>query len=79
MQSRLSMHLSPRCGARTRTGRPCRSPAMADGRCRNGHPRLGLALKPAGADPAGAQEDTRAGDDLDVAKAASLAGLMDAD
>ena len=52
---------------------------MVNGRCRNGHPRLGLALKPAGADPAGAQEDTRAGDDLDVAKAASLAGLMDAD
>jgi hypothetical protein len=24
----------PRCGARTRTGKPCRSPAMANGRCR---------------------------------------------
>ena len=34
MQSRLPMHLSPRCGARTRTGRPCRSPAMVNGRCR---------------------------------------------
>ncbi len=34
MQSRLGMHLSPRCGARTRGGRPCRSPAMANGRCR---------------------------------------------
>ena len=30
----LAMHLSPRCGARTREGMPCRSPAMANGRCR---------------------------------------------
>ncbi|WP_305798588.1 HGGxSTG domain-containing protein [Tropicimonas sp. IMCC6043] len=28
------MHLSPRCGAKTRSGSPCRSPAMANGRCR---------------------------------------------
>jgi hypothetical protein len=36
MQSKLPMHLSPRCGAmtRTETGTPCRSPAMANGRCR---------------------------------------------
>ena len=34
MQSRLPMHLSPRCGARTRNGTPCRSPAMTNGRCR---------------------------------------------
>ena len=34
MQSRMPMHLSPRCGARTRKRRPCRSPAMANGRCR---------------------------------------------
>jgi hypothetical protein len=34
MQSRLPMHLSRRCGARTRSGRPCRSPAMPNGRCR---------------------------------------------
>ena len=34
MQSRLAMHRSPRCGARTRRGTPCRSPAMANGRCR---------------------------------------------
>lgn len=34
MQSRLPMHRSPRCGARTRAGRPCRSPAMTNGRCR---------------------------------------------
>ena len=34
MQSRLPMHRSPRCGARTRAGRPCRSPAMPNGRCR---------------------------------------------
>ena len=25
---------SPRCGARTRTGKPCRAPAMACGKCR---------------------------------------------
>jgi hypothetical protein len=25
---------APRCGARTRSGCPCRSPAMANGRCR---------------------------------------------
>ena len=25
---------SPRCGARTRTGMPCRAPAMACGKCR---------------------------------------------
>jgi hypothetical protein len=24
----------PRCGARTRSGNPCRSPTMANGRCR---------------------------------------------
>ena len=35
MQRRLSMHLSPRCGARTRGGRPCRSPAVREkARCR---------------------------------------------
>ncbi|MGA7383892.1 MAG: HGGxSTG domain-containing protein [Methylocella sp.] len=28
------MHLSPRCGARTRSGTPCQSPAMANGWCR---------------------------------------------
>ncbi len=26
--------LSPRCGAKTRKGAPCRSPAMPNGRCR---------------------------------------------
>ena len=31
---RLPMHLSPRCGARTRNGHPCQSPAMPNGRCR---------------------------------------------
>ena len=31
----LPMHLSPRCGARTRQGSPCRSPAVKGrGRCR---------------------------------------------
>jgi len=34
MQSRLPMHRSPRCGALTRSGSPCRSPAMPNGRCR---------------------------------------------
>ncbi len=34
MQSQLPMHLSPRCGARTRAGSRCRSPAMPNGRCR---------------------------------------------
>jgi hypothetical protein len=34
MQSKLSMHLSPRCGAPTRRGSSCRSPAMRNGRCR---------------------------------------------
>ena len=34
-QSKLAMHRSPRCGARTRKGETaCRSPAMANGRCR---------------------------------------------
>ncbi|HRD87320.1 MAG TPA: HGGxSTG domain-containing protein [Accumulibacter sp.] len=28
------MHLSPRCHARTRSGTPCQSPAMPNGRCR---------------------------------------------
>jgi hypothetical protein len=27
-------HASPRCGARTRTGAPCKGPAMPAGRCR---------------------------------------------
>ena len=30
----LPMHLSKRCGARTRRSTPCRSPAMLNGRCR---------------------------------------------
>jgi hypothetical protein len=34
MQSRLPMHRSRRCGARTRNGSQCQSPAMASGRCR---------------------------------------------
>jgi hypothetical protein len=34
MQGRFPMHLSPRCLARTRRGTPCKSPAMANGRCR---------------------------------------------
>ena len=27
-------NLAPRCGAKTRRGTPCRSPAMSNGRCR---------------------------------------------
>jgi hypothetical protein len=34
MQNKLPMHLSRRCGARTRSGSPCRSAAMPNGRCR---------------------------------------------
>jgi hypothetical protein len=34
MQSTLPMLTSPRCGARTRAGLPCRAPAMPNGRCR---------------------------------------------
>jgi hypothetical protein len=34
MQSSLPMHLSQRCGARTRKHSRCRSPAMTNGRCR---------------------------------------------
>ena len=35
MESELPMRFSPRCGARTRRGRPCQSPAVAGkARCR---------------------------------------------
>jgi hypothetical protein len=34
MPSELPMHLTPRCGARTRGGTSCRAPAMPNGRCR---------------------------------------------
>jgi len=34
MQSKLPMHLSRRCGARTRSENLCQSPAMPNGRCR---------------------------------------------
>jgi hypothetical protein len=34
MQSKLPMHLSLRCGARTRKGSQCQAPAMRNGRCR---------------------------------------------
>jgi hypothetical protein len=34
MQSNLPMHLSRRCGARTRRGSLCQSPGMSNGRCR---------------------------------------------
>jgi hypothetical protein len=36
------MHQAKRCGARTRSGKPCQSPAMANGRCRmHGGPSSG--------------------------------------
>jgi len=31
---KLAMHLSTRCGARTRSANVCQSPAMPNGRCR---------------------------------------------
>ena len=34
MQRRLTMLESRECGAKTRKGTPCRSPAMRNGRCR---------------------------------------------
>jgi uncharacterized protein YjcR len=34
MQRRLAMLESRQCGAKTRKGAPCRSPAMRNGRCR---------------------------------------------
>src|SRR5262249_57117643 len=34
MRDKLPMHLSPRCGARTRSGNACQAPAMPNGRCR---------------------------------------------
>jgi hypothetical protein len=30
----LDMHRAKRCGARTRSGKPCQSPAMPNSRCR---------------------------------------------
>ena len=30
----LQAHAAPRCGARNRAGKSCRSPAMTNGRCR---------------------------------------------
>ena len=32
--AQIPMQLSPRCGAKTRSGKPCQSPAMPNGRCR---------------------------------------------
>jgi hypothetical protein len=38
----LDMHWAKRYGAKTRRGKPCHSPAMANGRCRmHGGPSLG--------------------------------------
>jgi hypothetical protein len=35
MQTKSLMHLSPRCGARSKSsGKPCQFPAMKNGRCR---------------------------------------------
>lgn len=34
MHRDLNMHLSPRCGAKTRSDTPCSGPAMPNGRCR---------------------------------------------
>jgi hypothetical protein len=41
----LDMHRAKRCGARTRSGKPCPSPAMANGTCRmHGGPSPGAPL-----------------------------------
>jgi len=34
MRSAYAMHLTPRCGAYTRSSSPCCGPAMPNGRCR---------------------------------------------
>jgi hypothetical protein len=34
MQSKLPMHMSQRCGAKTRAKTHCQAPAMENGRCR---------------------------------------------
>jgi hypothetical protein len=40
----LHMQQAPRCGAKTRKGSPCQSPAMPNGRCRvHGGPSPGSA------------------------------------
>ena len=40
-----SAHSAPRCGARTRSGTPCRAPAMPNGRCRmHGGPSPGAPV-----------------------------------
>lgn len=42
---KLAMHISPRCGAKTRNGGACASPAMANGRCRmHGGPSPGAPI-----------------------------------
>src|SRR3954454_5045294 len=42
----LDMHRAKRCRARTRSGKPCQSPAMANGRCRmHGGPSPGAAKR----------------------------------
>src|SRR5215207_4940374 len=47
VQSRLRMHLSPRCGVRPRGGRPCRSPAVrGKARCRMHGARAGAPKGP---------------------------------
>lgn len=34
VEKQMTTAIKPRCGARTRMGRPCRAPACANGRCR---------------------------------------------
>ena len=46
-QQLLPMHLSPRCGARTRSGTPCRSPAVqGKRRCRMHGGAIGSGARP---------------------------------
>jgi hypothetical protein len=52
MQGKSPMHLGRRCGARTRSGSRCRSPAMPNGRCRmHGGPSLARSASPQTREP----------------------------
>ncbi len=56
-----SMHLSPRCGAKTRRGSPCRSPAMPNGRPAPSSARSGADRAPARPPRPGLQAGGRTG------------------
>src|SRR6266702_7665850 len=53
--TRLPMYFSPRYGAKTRSGSPCQSPAMPNGRCRmhgDLRPALRRGIRSSGLDTA---------------------------